>query len=127
MKKVAYALTFVAALLGGALAAHAGWVHTDPVSITDGELFGHAEASVAGARNSANNIEWFHCSAYDGYASCYFRDAEKQGGYCYTVDPYHVEAIKTVGAASYVRVEWRDSLGKYCRDVIVENGSEYVK
>jgi|GEM_PF-2559751 len=128
MKKTIQLLTLTATTLGGAAAANAGWTHTEPVTIGDDDrLEGYARASVAGTAAQPNDIEYFHCETTEGFASCYFRDAEFQAASCWTVESDHLAAIKTVGAASFVEVEWRSSgFGNRCTYVRVRNGSAYA-
>ncbi len=138
MKKTAYILTFITAMLAGAVAAEAGWKHTDPVLIvtTPSPSFngvdGHAEASVNGATVAANKVEYFYCTV-DGAAagSCYFRNAKGETASCETSDPDLVAEIQTVGAASYIDLDWEEFvfLGRTfrtCTYIDVQNGSPFA-
>lgn len=130
MKRTTYILTFAAVSVGLPLFAYAGYKHLEPVLIVEdgyGSYDAHAEASVSGTVAAANDIEYFRCNSGDGFAVCYFRDADYNAGYCWTNDPDDVAAIATVGAASYVSVSWDEGgLVNWCRAVTVYNGSAYV-
>ena len=130
MKRAIYILTFGAVAIGGPLFAYAGFKHLSPVLVQNDGWYsydGRAQASVSGTVASANNIEYFRCSASDDFAQCRFQDANYETAWCWTNDPSHVAAISTVGAASYVSVTWNETgFGNWCQTVTVDNGSAYV-
>ncbi len=60
--------------------------------------------SFAGARNSANGTEFISCIDVRTVGQCVARDASGLTKSCVTTDPVHLELIRSLSDASWVRV-----------------------
>jgi len=81
----------------------AGFKYNAPVVIDDATTKSFW-GSFAGARNSANGIEFISCIDIRSVGQCTARDANYVSKSCITRDPVHLALIRSLSDASWLRV-----------------------
>lgn len=134
-------LLSLAVLAGAASATLAGAGQT---SVNEVSIYipsnTYVEASASGAvddiRRSADSLQYIGCtihgyrnsgSTYSGYVSCFARDANGQGAFCYTRDPspQMATAIAAIDDRNYMGFFWTQSSGE-CKTVMAQKDSRRV-
>jgi hypothetical protein len=116
------------ALMGAAVAAHAGSKVVAPVRMGKTGTGGWAYGSLGSARNSANINDLIDCSVYAfpsgiTYAGCRAVDAAGNFAYCYAGGASQVYAAISINSDSYIYFNY-DSSGT-CTYLSVTSGSQY--
>ncbi len=123
-KSAVFGVPAVAALLLGAVWAHAGARSTNEVYVGPGS----ASGSLGSARNSTGTKQYIGCAldAYTGSASVYCMAQNSVGAYgsCYSSSSRMIAALNTLNGDSNLYFSW-DSSGT-CTNLYITNKSDYA-
>lgn len=117
---ISYPLLGLVAGLTGLLSStsHAGIDVAAPVYINTAT--GVVTGAMGYARHTSDNVQFIGCFSSGYSASCQARDASGLLITCYTSDPSHMEAIKSIGDDSRIYFRYE---GGSCKNVYVYNYS----
>lgn len=110
----------VALTLAIPAAAFAGFTQNFEVTIS-GDT---AQGTIAGARTSADNIQYMNCVDGD-YAYCVARSASGNIQACFTVDDHQRAVIRSVTSNS--RIFFQRASDGSCARMYVFNGSQHLE